>query len=206
MKFDAVLRTWKEFFEAEGIRYALGGGLAVHAWGRSRTTYDIDFIVDGAERARALAFAESLGYRAFHISEGYSNHDHPSEDFGRIDLIYIYGATADAIFSAAEPKASFGDVTVPVATAQHLIAMKLAAVKNAPRRMPIDMPNATPSPDLDFDRDLPTTAADVEALDRARNLRKLPDEVYLEWLELLSRNAPPRERDDAFPSEPFVLD
>lgn len=65
--------------------------------------------------------------------------------------------------------------------------------------------NATQNTDLDFDRDLPTTAADIEALDRARNLAKLPDDVYLEWLELMSRNAPPRERDE-FPSEPFVLD
>lgn len=176
MKFDAVLRTWKEFFEREGIRYALGGGLAVHAWGRSRTTYDIDFIVDGAERERALAFAESLGYRAFHISEGYSNHDHASEEFGRIDLIYIYGATADAIFDAAEPKASFGDVIVPVATAQHLIAMKLAAVKNAPRRMPIDMP------DVEYLMKLP-------GIDRAKVREYFEKNGLLRIFDVLERDA-----------------
>ncbi|HEY0140144.1 MAG TPA: hypothetical protein VGF48_04555 [Thermoanaerobaculia bacterium] len=62
----------------------------------------------------------------------------------------------------------------------------------------------TATADLDFDRDLPTTAADVEALERARDLKKLPDEVYLEWLELLSRVAPPREP-GKYPDEPFTL-
>lgn len=141
MKFDAVLRSWKEFFEREGIRYALAGGLAMHAWGHSRFTHDVDFIVDGTQQARAIAFAESLGYQTFHSSEGYSNHDHPDQDFGRVDLIYLYGTTADTIFAAAEPRASFGGMELPVADAEHLIAMKLAAVKNAPRRMPIDMPD-----------------------------------------------------------------
>lgn len=44
MQFDEVLRTWKEFFEREGVRYALIGGLAMSAWGSSRSTDDVDFV------------------------------------------------------------------------------------------------------------------------------------------------------------------
>lgn len=62
----------------------------------------------------------------------------------------------------------------------------------------------TATADLDFDRDLPTTAADVEALARARHLRKLPDDVYLEWLESMSRHSSPRDH-AAYPDEPFTL-
>ncbi len=46
MQFDEVLRTWRDFFERERIRYAVIGGLAMQAWGRSRFTKDADFAVD----------------------------------------------------------------------------------------------------------------------------------------------------------------
>lgn len=36
MQFENVLRTWKAFFEREGIRYAVIGGLAMSAWGSPR--------------------------------------------------------------------------------------------------------------------------------------------------------------------------
>jgi hypothetical protein len=57
MQFDEVLRTWKEFFEREGVRYAVIGGLAVYAWGGTRPTKDVDFAVELAERDRVIAFA-----------------------------------------------------------------------------------------------------------------------------------------------------
>jgi hypothetical protein len=78
MQFDEVLRTWKEFFEREGIRYAVAGGNALQAWGHARPTYDIDFVIDGRERRRVIRHAESLGYKTTYESEGYSNHDHPT--------------------------------------------------------------------------------------------------------------------------------
>jgi hypothetical protein len=141
MKFDEVLRSWKEWFEAENVRYAVAGGLAIYAWGRSRTTQDVDFIVDGTQRDRILAHAEAAGYHAFHISEGYSNHEHADEQLGRIDFIYVYGSTRDQLFSTAEPRLIVSDVILPVPRPEHLIAMKVAAIKNAPRRVPIDAPD-----------------------------------------------------------------
>ena len=141
MQFDEVLRTFSEFFEREGIRYAVAGGLAIHAWGRSRTTQDIDFAIDGAAQLRAIRFAESIGYQTLHASEGYSNHEHPQEAFGRVDLMYLYGTTADRVFEAAGHRMVAGAVEVPVPKAEHLIAMKIQAIKNAPRRVSIDVPD-----------------------------------------------------------------
>lgn len=141
MQFDEVLRTFAEFFEREGIRYAVAGGLAIHAWGHSRTTYDIDFAVDGAEKERILEFVELIGYRTLHISEGYSNHDHPTQAFGRVDLLYLYGTTADRIFAAASQRLVAGPVEAPVPKPEHLIAMKVQAIKNAPKRISVDVPD-----------------------------------------------------------------
>jgi hypothetical protein len=46
VQFDRVLTTFISFFGRNQIRYALIGGLAVHAWGRVRPTRDVDFAVD----------------------------------------------------------------------------------------------------------------------------------------------------------------
>jgi hypothetical protein len=141
MQFDEVLRTFAGFFEREDIRYAIAGGLAIHAWGHSRTTQDIDFVVDGNEQHRIVTFAESIGYRTLHASSGYSNHEHPDETFGRVDLLYVYGETAERVFAAAGHRLIAGDVQAPVPKPEHLIAMKVQAIKNAPRRVSIDVPD-----------------------------------------------------------------
>lgn len=141
MQFDEVLRTFSDFFERESIRYAVAGGLAIHAWGRSRTTQDIDFAVDGRWQRRVIAFAESIGYTTLHVSEGYSNHEHPQEIFGRVDLLYLYGHTADRVFGDAAHRMVAGTTEVPVPKPEHLIAMKVQAIKNAPRRVSIDVPD-----------------------------------------------------------------
>lgn len=60
--------------------------------------------------------------------------------------------------------------------------------------------------DVDFERDMPLTAEDIEALARARQLPPLPTKAYLEWLTLMWRPRPDNDRrlntDD---DEPFTL-
>lgn len=59
--------------------------------------------------------------------------------------------------------------------------------------------------DVDFERDMPTTAADLEALARARNLRPLTTEAYLDWLTLMSATSKPVHRLNTNDDEPFEL-
>lgn len=47
---------------AGGIRYAVCGGLAVTIHGATRTTKDIDLLIDEAALARALELVRPLGY------------------------------------------------------------------------------------------------------------------------------------------------
>ena len=58
--------------------------------------------------------------------------------------------------------------------------------------------------DLDFERDMPLTTADIEALARARQLRPLTTGAYLEWLTLMWRKDTPREL-NSDSDEPFTL-
>lgn len=134
MQFDEVLRTWKEFFERQELRYTLIGGMAMKAWGRVRLTKDIDFAVDRANQARVVTFAESLGYESLHVSEAFSNHVHADSRYGRIDFMYLAGQTAERIFAASETKVIIGDTSLPVASAEHLAMMKAMAMKNFPHR------------------------------------------------------------------------
>ncbi len=133
MQFDEVLKTFTEFFEREGMRYAIIGGLAMRAWGSERFTNDADFVIARDNRARAIEFAQSLGYETIYVSEGYSNHLHPNDDWGRVDLMYVDSGTAEKLFSSSVPRLLAGRV-LPVAAPGHLASMKALAVKNAPRR------------------------------------------------------------------------
>ncbi|HEX8170175.1 MAG TPA: hypothetical protein VF824_06525 [Thermoanaerobaculia bacterium] len=138
MRFDEVLRSWSEWLERERIRYALIGGLAMQAWGHSRYTNDADVAVDGMARTRIVAHAEELGYETLFVSEGYSNHLRSGEQPFRIDFMYVYGATAEALFADAPRKPVVGDVSLPVARPEMLAAMKGISMKNTPRRVLID--------------------------------------------------------------------
>ena len=67
--------------------------------------------------------------------------------------------------------------------------------------------SSSDSPELDLDRDLPTTAGDVEALYRLREGRPLSTEQYLRFLACLEPESPETSRARPGPrGAPFVLD
>jgi hypothetical protein len=59
--------------------------------------------------------------------------------------------------------------------------------------------------DVDFERDMPLTAAALEALARSRQLRPLTTETYLNWLTLMSKGSRPVHRLNSDSDEPFEL-
>jgi hypothetical protein len=60
--------------------------------------------------------------------------------------------------------------------------------------------------DVDFERDMPLTEADIAALDRARQHAPLSTEAYLQWLSLMRATNPPRERElNSDTDPPFEL-
>jgi len=134
MNFEGVLRPLIETLERERIDYALIGAFALHAYGYVRATRDIDFIVRNRDQGKIVSFLESLGFETIHRSTGYSNHVHPLAGLGRIDFVYVKGATADRIFQCAERRSILGSMRVPVAHAEHIVALKVFAMKNDPDR------------------------------------------------------------------------
>lgn len=81
-----------------------------------------------------IEYLEGRGYETLHRSAGYSNHVHSDSDLGRVDIVYLHGETAERFFPAVRSLAGPGGLTIPVAAPEHLIAMKLYAIRNDPSR------------------------------------------------------------------------
>lgn len=123
-----VLAELTRFLSARGIRHSIAGALALHGHGFSRATQDIDIAVDETGRAAVLGHLAVLGYEKLHESEGFSNHLHADTRWGRIDVIYLEGKTADRFFGGAKPAEIVQGVTLPLPRAEHLAAMKAQAM------------------------------------------------------------------------------
>ncbi len=134
MDFTATLHRIADFLEEHRWRYALVGGLALSAYGGARTTLDLDLAVDGDSQDALIRFMESAGFETLYRSSGYSNHLHPEERWGRVDFIYVRGATRETLFGGATTQHLSEGLEVLVPRPEHLIAMKVLAMKNDPGR------------------------------------------------------------------------
>jgi hypothetical protein len=133
LDFGKVLGTLASFFEREGHRYAVVGAFGLHAYGLTRATLDLDLATESAAQPKLVAFLESLGYETLYRSAGYSNHVHALPDLGRLDFVYVESETARVLFSGGTVL-QLGEHRVPVPRPEHLVAMKVHAMKNDPSR------------------------------------------------------------------------
>ncbi len=134
MDFGRVFATVSGFLEGEGFPVAVVGAFGLHAFGVTRATRDLDFLTDAAARSKTVAFLESLGYETLYASDGYSNHLHADPALGRVDFVYVSGETRKQLFLGARERLSLGGRAALVPRAEHLIAMKVQAMKNDPAR------------------------------------------------------------------------
>jgi hypothetical protein len=137
--FVKVLEGLGRFFEGKNLRYAVIGGIGIAGYGMTRATVDLDLVVDASAQDEVIPFLESLGYETLHRSSGYSNHRHPLPEMGAIDLVYVRGETSRRIFQDSRAIEGPGGRNVPVPSPEHLVAMKVAAMKNDPSRKYQDM-------------------------------------------------------------------
>jgi hypothetical protein len=134
VEFAKALKLVAAFLEKGDVRYAIIGALGLHAYGLTRATVDLDFVVEEKGRADLVRYLESLGYETLNVSDGFSNHVHPLSSLGRIDCVYVDETTATVLFSNARALPVLPGQTAPVPRAEHLAAMKILAMKNDPTR------------------------------------------------------------------------
>jgi len=87
VNFAMVIAEVTRLLTERGIRHGLAGAVALHAYGLTRATRDLDFVVEEQGREAILSHLASLGYELLQSSEGFSNHLHPDRRWGRLDDI-----------------------------------------------------------------------------------------------------------------------
>lgn len=133
MNLASVLGSVHRHLADSGQPVAIVGALALHTYGYTRATNDVDVVTRAEARPGLVAHLEAQGYETLHQSDGYSIHLHPDPKLGRVDVIYVDARTAERLFAACR-KASVGGMDVFVPSPEHLAAMKVHAMKNDPSR------------------------------------------------------------------------
>lgn len=134
MDLVRVTERLASFLDGEQVPYALVGAHALHAYGVVRATVDLDLLTELRVQDRLVSFLESLGYETLHRSAGYSNHFHPESAWGRVDFVYVDERTSRALFAGSRNVASLGGRELRIPRPEHLVAMKVQAMKNDPSR------------------------------------------------------------------------
>jgi hypothetical protein len=127
MDVTRVLDLVQPFFESRREPYALVGGLALLAYGAARATFDVDLLAPRSARDELVVFLEARGFVTLSVQPGFSNHQHDDPSLGRVDVIYVAGTTADAVFAGCSNRALTDTLEAPVPRAEHLVAMKAQA-------------------------------------------------------------------------------
>ena len=139
MDFVRAFDLVATFLEGRGFPVALIGGLGLHAYGITRGTFDMDLITEGAARDGLIEFLEGEGFETLHRSDGFSNHVRNQAGGERLDFVYVDSETSRKLFPACGARLELGARKALVPRAEHLIAMKVQAMKNDPSRAFQDM-------------------------------------------------------------------
>lgn len=134
MDFRRNLVDIGAFLDESGHPWALVGALALSAYGIARTTVDLDLLTETEAQETLVAFLAELGYETLHRSRGYSNHLHPDAGRGRVDVLYVGRDTRERLFASARRLPGPEGTEILVPKPEHLVAMKVQAMKNDPSR------------------------------------------------------------------------
>lgn len=129
MNFAETLEELDDFFRERGVRFAIIGGLALQSYGLSRSTFDVDVVAPRAVQQALIDFLESRGYETLHVSEGYSNHVRKAPP-SRLDFVFVDPATEEKLFARCQRAFHLAGRSYEVPHPEHLIAMKVLAMKN----------------------------------------------------------------------------
>ena len=120
--------------EREGLAVLVIGGHAVNAYGYTRTTLDVDFLVAVESFPEWRRVLESAGYRWAGQTESFARMDPPATDPPSlpVDVMLVSSETFSKLY-AERQLLDFGGTRLPVPKPLNLIALKLHAMRNPER-------------------------------------------------------------------------
>ncbi len=125
---NEVFEAFVDAADSEGRRFVLIGGHAINAHGYERTTLDFDFLVLSADQDQWKKIMASLGYAPIHETQAFIQFARDAESAMRVDLMLVSESTFEKLYLASESK-SYGGKLIRIASALHLIALKLHATR-----------------------------------------------------------------------------
>jgi hypothetical protein len=127
MDVARVLSLFRPFFDERSEPFAVVGGLALLAYGAPRATFDVDLMAPREVRDDLVGFLQARGFSTVSLQAGFSNHQHREPAVGRLDVLYVSGTTAEAVFAGCSARTIAPGLEVPVPRPEHLVAMKVQA-------------------------------------------------------------------------------
>ena len=119
----------------QALEWMLIGGHAINATGDRRQTRDVDLVVCETERTRWEALLSKLGYTLFNDGGAFLQFSPPDLTQWPIDLMLVNERTFSGLRDGARGVNLGGQHEVLAPSIEHLIAMKLHAMKQgAPAR------------------------------------------------------------------------
>ncbi|MEM9291507.1 MAG: nucleotidyl transferase AbiEii/AbiGii toxin family protein [Acidobacteriota bacterium] len=174
MDFSVSLRRLGSFFDQLHMPWAVVGSLGMAAYGVQRDSPNITVLTAVEAREPLLGFLTEEGYVTTQSSGASSRHRHRDRHRGRIVVLYIRGDTAHTIFSNTQPRQVLPEVEAPVPQPKHLVALKVHALTQDPRRRTRDLEDIR---NLLRSGQVPQMA--VQAIFEQRGLSKLFPQVAL---------------------------
>ena len=110
------------------LSFLIIGGHAVNTYGVQRTTADIDLLVDRQERDSWKSLILKMNYEATHEADNFIQFRHKELGHWPLDLMFVDTEIFEKLLADSESK-SVGNNNVKVPKVEHLIALKLHALK-----------------------------------------------------------------------------
>jgi hypothetical protein len=111
------------------LRFLVIGGLAVNHYGYTRETSDLDFFISQSDRAEWLSLLKDFGYTIHNDGGNFIQYQPPAQNAWPVDLMLVQEKTFAPILATSQD-ANLFEVKTRVPSLQHLIALKLHALKN----------------------------------------------------------------------------
>jgi len=111
------------------LAFLIIGGYAVAAHGHTRATFDVDFLTRRAGRDAWLARLSGAGLKLVGETPAFAQFSQSGGGDG-LDLMFVDDSTFDRMAQASEAR-DFAGIQAPVPCLDHLLALKLHAIKQA---------------------------------------------------------------------------
>ena len=132
MKYPTVFHLILAVFSKKGISGVLIGGFAVNYYKVTRQTADVDFLITKEDFEKVLPLLEKEGYKKDYVHEVFVRLRNEGMYLMDLDFMFVDKETLDKIINDGK-KISVAEQKFIVPSLNHLIALKLHAIKYNPK-------------------------------------------------------------------------